>query len=252
MTNRELRDEDLILYFYGEAENAGEIAAALAASPVERERYAALERALRAADEWEAPEPLSGYGSRVWRAIEDRIAPPRRAAIFGWAPSRLAWAAMLVAVVGVAYLVGRSASVKPPAAPATAFSEASRQRILEAAVAHHLERAERLLVDIHNGGATLSADLAGERRRAEELVEANRLYRQAAAESGLASVRPVLDELEPFLLELAHAPAASADVGPLRERIDESDLLFKVRVLTDRMQRDTQPPVPPERAGATL
>jgi hypothetical protein len=65
-------------------------------------------------------------------------------------------------------------------------------------------------------------------------------------------VRPVLDDLEPFLLELAHAPAASADLGPLRERIDESDLLFKVRVLTDRMQRDTQPPTAPQRAGATL
>lgn len=251
MTNRELRDEDLILYFYGEAENAGEIAATLAASPADRERYAALERALRAADEWKAPEPLSGYGVRVWRAIEDRVAPPRRAGIFGWAPGRLAWATMLLAVVGAAYFVGRSASVKPPT-PATAFSEASRERILEAAVAHHLENAERLLVEIHNGGATLSADLASERRRAEELVEANRLYRQAAVESGLGSVRPVLDELEPFLLELAHAPAASADVSPLRERLDASDLLFKVRVLTDRMQRETQPPAAPQRAGATL
>lgn len=33
-------DEDLILYFYGEAENPAEIAALLAASAEDRERYA--------------------------------------------------------------------------------------------------------------------------------------------------------------------------------------------------------------------
>jgi len=155
--------------------------------------------------------------------------------------------------VGVAFYLGRAVPETPPAQPAaTAFSEASRQRILQAALAHHLERAERLLVEIDNGGATLSADLARERRSAGEWVEENRIYRQAAAESGMNSARPLLDELEPLMLELAHAPLAAADVSPLRERLAKSDLLFKVRILSDRLQRQTESSPAPKRRGDVL
>jgi hypothetical protein len=246
-------DEDLILYFYGEAENPAEIAALLAASADDRERYAALERALSAADEWQAPQPLAGYGTRVWRRIEDRVSSSRRP--FHAGMRRWAWAlaAGVSVALGAAYYLGRSSPIAPPVEPpATAFSEASRGRILQAAVAHHLERAERLLVEIDNGGATLSADMERERRSAVEWVEENRLYRQAAAESGLSSARALLDELEPLMLELAHAPAAAADLSPLRARLAQSDLLFKVRILSDRMQRATEPMPAPKRRGDVL
>ncbi len=247
-----LSDEDLILYFYGESEKAGEIAARLAASAEDGERYAALERTLRIADEWAAPEPLSGYGSRVWRRLEDRIAPPSRSASW-WSTPRLAWAAAAMAAVGLAFYLGRAVPERPLSPPAaTAFSEASRERILQAALAHHLERAERLLAEIDNGGATLSSDLERERASAGDWVEENRIYRQAAAESGLTSARPLLDELEPLMLELAHAPASAADVSPLRERLAKSDLLFKVRILSDRLQRETQSSPALRRRGDVL
>ena len=247
----ELREEDLILYFYGEAPNAAEIAARLEASAAERARYAALERVLRAADSWPAPEPPAAYGTRVWRRLEERLAPaPRRRSGFSGV---LAWAAALVLVVGALFVL--RAPAPPPAAPEGAFSASARARIVEAAVAHHLEQTERLLAEVDNGGPTLSANLESERRRAEELVDANRLYRQAAAESGLGGMRPLLEELEPFLLELAHLPATSADVAPLRERLDRSELLFKVRVASQslelRSQRST-PSGPPRRTGDTL
>lgn len=248
-----LSDEDLILYFYGEAENPAEIAARLAASAEDRERYAALERALAAADQWEAPQPLAGYGTRVWRRIEDRVSPARRRVRFGTLRWAWATAAGVSVALAAAYYLGPSTPAAPPAEPAaTAFSEASRGRILQAALAHHLERAERLLVEIDNGGATLSADLERERRRAGDWVEENRIYRQAAAESGLSSARPLLDELEPLMLELAHAPVAAADLSPLRERLTRSGLLFKVRILSDRMQRDTEPAPAPKRRGDVL
>jgi hypothetical protein len=246
-------DEDLILYFYGEAESPAEIAAVLAASAEDRERYAALERTLAAADEWEAPQPLAGYGARVWRRIEDRVSPARRRARFGMLRWAWAMAAGTSVALAAAYFLGRSTPATPPVQPAaTGFSEASRGRIRPAAVAHRLGRAERLLVEIDNGGATLSADLGRERRSAGEWVEENRIYRQAAAESGLSSARPLLDELEPLMLELAHAPVAAADLSPLRERLAQSDLLFKVRILSDRMQRDTEPAPAPRRRGDVL
>ena len=250
-TSQHPTDEDLILYFYGEAPNRAVIADQLAASAATRERYAALERVLRAADDLAVPEPLSGYSGRVWRRLEPQLAPARRRRASWFSPPRLAWAAALLAVVGAAYIAGRSANAPVVPSGPSAFSSESRQRILEAAVAHHLEVAERLLVELDNGGPTLSADLASERRRAEELVEANRLYRRAARASRLTAVGSLLEELEPFLLEVANAPASTEAGEPLRARLAETDLLFKVRILSDRLQRETTPP-PPPRAGDVL
>ena len=45
-----------------------------------------------------------------------------------------------------------------------------------------------------------------ERERAEELVAANRLYRQTATATGDAAVSELLDELERILVELAAGP----------------------------------------------
>jgi hypothetical protein len=41
----------------------------------------------------------------------------------------------------------------------------------------------------------------------------------------------VLDALEPILLEIAHAPGSADDLAELRRRIEEQELLFKVRAL---------------------
>ena len=47
-----------------------------------------------------------------------------------------------------------------------------------------------------------------------------------------------IDELEPFLLELAHAPEETPgdELRDLRRRIDDRDLLFKVRVVSHRLE----------------
>ena len=72
-----------------------------------------------------------------------------------------------------------------------------------------------------------------ERRRAEELVAANRLYRQTAEESGEARVTELLDELERLLVDLAASPdtLSAEDLERSVTRIDANGLLFKVRVL---------------------
>ncbi len=52
----------------------------------------------------------------------------------------------------------------------------------------------------------------------------------------------MLDELEPFLLDLAHAPddLPAEEIEALRERIAAQSLLFKVRVASSRLETSKQ------------
>jgi hypothetical protein len=90
-----------------------------------------------------------------------------------------------------------------------------------------------VLLEVLNAPAGEGADLAAPQRSAEELVGANRLYRQAAARAGEPAVASVLDDLERVLVEIANGPstASSAEIGRLRQRIESKGLLLKVRVI---------------------
>lgn len=225
-------DDDLVLYFYGEAENPEEIARLLASSPELAARYETLKRVLAAVDALPVPERPESYGARVWAQIsarlEPRLAPRRRAWSFSW---DLRWAltgATAALLLAVGFLAGR---LSPrPAAP-----EDGRERILLAAVAEHLERSERLLVEVSNGDA---GELEAERAWARDLLAANRLYRQSTEQGRNPRLAALLDELEPFLLELAHAPeeTPAEELDDLRQRIDDRALLFKVRVVSHRLE----------------
>ena len=63
-----------------------------------------------------------------------------------------------------------------------------------------------------------------------------RLPRQA----GKTDVAVLLEQLETVLVELSHGPQTvpSSDLGELRVRLDEGDVLFKVRVLGTRLRQE--------------
>ncbi len=254
-------EDDLVLHYYGESGRAAEIEALLAESPALAARYEELCRVLDAVDEaLPAPERDAAYGARVWRRLTaaapgllaGRARIPWRDRIRAWwsspGPPRPAWAGLARAAAAAALLLvagfflGRlqPRMDEPPAAAGLAAE--TRDQILLAALSDHLERSERLLVEVANAEPDEPeepADLAAERRWAEDLLAANRLYRQSARRGGRPRLAAVLDELEPLLLELAHAPDAlpADDLAVLRERIEERALLFKMRIVADRLER---------------
>lgn len=245
----------LILHFYGESPDPTRIARALESSPDLRARYAALKRDLDAAASAPPPEPPAGFEARVWRAVRPRLAPQRRFVLRPFArrftPSTgwLLAAAALLAAVGLGYLVGRQGalptstvaetSTGTASSSATGLSAAARERLLFASVESHLAGSERLLTRVTNAAPDDAAALAEESAWAESLVESNRLYRSAAARAGQRRIVALLDELEPLLLELAHShDAATDDLAATQERIERTDLLFKLRVTGERLQRD--------------
>ena len=82
---------------------------------------------------------------------------------------------------------------------------------------------------------------------ASDLVDANRLYREAATQAGETSTASVLDDLERTLLDIVHAPSTltPAELADVRARLDAAALLFKVRVLSNELrERETTPLAP--------
>lgn len=245
---REISEDDLILHYYGESADPLVLERALAESADLRRRYAELARDLAAAA-LSTPEPPADLAARVWQELRPRLAERRSwherlfsRAGAGWGPGWTLAAVSLtvVAALGIGYLAGRREAAVP-AAPvaATGLSTAARERLLLASVESHLAGSERLLTRVTNAAPSDATALAEESVWAEALVSSNRLYRAAAERSGQRRIAALLDELEPLLLELSHSTAgAPDDLAAAQRRIEHTDLLFKLRVTGERLQRD--------------
>jgi hypothetical protein len=194
------------------------------------------------------PEPGEEYGRRVWQQIAPRLEEKRS---HWWdfflEPRRLAAGALVAALVLVAFLAGRvtrhTGIEKGITGPAAASDAQVRERVLMLAVGEHLGRSEMVLMEIANAGPegarVKQVNISSQRRRAEDLLDENRLYRQTALQEGDTGLANVLDELERVLLDVAHSPqtVTPAQFKSIRQRIDNDGLLFKVRVLTKEIQQ---------------
>lgn len=250
---KRFRDDDLILFRYGESPDAEAIRAALADDPELARRYAELERLLDAADLVPEPEPIEGLEARIWRRVRPRLdAVPAPAA--AWRPSFATWrlaalATMGVLVLALAFVLGRwsGPEVAPgemarSVEPESGFGSDARERVLLASVAGHLDASERLLTELVNRDDDRTHD--AERELAAALLSSNRLYRQAAARAGQRRIVMLLDQLEPVLLELANAPAGAGGDRGARQLVESEDLLFKVRIVGGRLEPRALGPMP--------
>lgn len=239
-------EDDLILYYYGEAPRPAEIEKALSESPELAARYQELRSVLDAIPELEVPEPGPDFTQRTLSRLRTEIESPRRewrSRLEGLLEPRWALAAAAVLLVVVSFLAGRFSSV-----PLETTHANPSQKILLVTVASHLERSEILLLELANAPTADSEnsealDLSVERLLAQELSSANRLYRQAARKAGEQRVAAILDDLERLLVELAHAPEEleAERLAELQRRLEEADLLFKIRVVGSRLRHLTEP-----------
>jgi hypothetical protein len=175
----------------------------------------------------------------VWWRLRPRLHASRRTAR---APLRRLYPfAAIAASLVLAFLLGR-VSRERELRVAQPINEPARERILLVAVGEHLERSQMVLVELQNAQGGQSVDISAERQWAEELVPANRLYRQAALRAGEPGVASVLDELERVLLEIAMSPDQLATPGleQIKERIESQGILFKVRVVGSQVREREQ------------
>jgi hypothetical protein len=121
------------------------------------------------------------------------------------------------------------------------ISARARERVLLISLSDHLDRSQVLLTEFLNAPPE-TLDLAEERSRARDLLEENRLLRQASARAGEAARSATLDDLERVLLDLANSPTdlSVEDIRDLRTRIQNDGLLFKVRITSAGIRHEGQ------------
>src|SRR2546427_3625633 len=121
--------------------------------------------------------------------------------------------------------------------------ELVRERVLVVAVGEHLGHSERMLIELSNEAPNdpkqKEVDISAEQRRAEDLLQENRLYRQTAPQEGDAGLASVVDEPERVLLDVAHSPGevTPAQLEAIQKKIEARGILFKVRVVNKELQQ---------------
>jgi len=251
-----LTEQQLVMMHYGDGAEpaAGEHLEECAACRLE---YDIVRRVLSLVSEAPVPDGGANYEKLVWNRLRWRLGRTSSPLRLGWiAP--LAAAAVLAVVFAAGVLWQHQGSVQRPSAasaqtvsaprptgfPTAAEPDHQPQRVLLLVVGDHLDRSERILLELVNADPKRPLDVGVERERSEELLASNRIYRQTAEQKGQTQVASVLDELEPVLMDLAHSPSRlqPAELRQIQKRIESRGLLFKVRVIGSELEKDAPTP----------
>jgi hypothetical protein len=245
---RHYTEDDLVLHRYGEGRRREELDEHLQACPACAAMYREIADTLAIVGDAGVPERDDRYGLEVWQRIRHDL-PSQESP---WWRRRAGLACAVVLVIVAAFTAGRFWRRPTAAPPGSARSGDATPdaggRVRLAAIGDHLERSERVLLDIINADGR-SVDVSGQQAWAADLIDSGRLYRHAAELAGDEMTAGILDELERHLLEIVHGPSTltPAELGAVRARLDAAALLFKVRVLADELrEREIEPVRPPK------
>ena len=234
-----LTQEEIVMAYYREADAAyGEHLAGCDECRSELGRIATV---LDRVPTLDVPEPDADYESRVWQRLSwrlrgERKRAQRRSSVARW----IAAAAMFAFAFFAGTLWNRRNTVVTPLSGVEsgmnkpiASTEQQRDRILLVVIGQHFDQSERILIELTNLRPEEGLDISAERDRAEALLASNRLYRRTAEDREQETVATLLDDLEPVLLQIAHAPSqVSADeLRTIQKRIEAKGLVLKLRVV---------------------
>ena len=243
---KHLTEEQLILYCYRDLSETASVEVHLAQCEQCRRQHEHFRATLDAVTTSTLPERSESYGAEVWARLRPRLERPPR---FDWMallqPRRLVALGTVAALLVVAFVAGRFWP-RPEVSPPQAISARAQDRIFLLAVGEHLDRSQGVLLELLNTPSDGTVNIAAEQQRAEDLVAANRIYRQTATRAGEPGIANVLDDLERVLLEIARGPSelSAADLEGIRQRIENQGILFKVRVTDSTVHEREREGVP--------
>jgi hypothetical protein len=233
---RHLTDEELIDHYYAEDLYKAEAEIHLQDCGRCAQAYEELGRVLGSVQAPEAPARNSDYGEHVWQAIRREVQPyqtKKKRSYFQW--PQLAYAAACLMVAAAAFLGGRFWEHAHTRTSIANVPQQSKQRVVLFVLDNHLDRSERLLVQLNHAGEE-KVDLPLQ-TEARQLLTDNRLYRQSLTNNNDPMLAAALDHLERVLLEVANSPdeLTSADVTRIEQEMNTQGLLFQIRVLRTKV-----------------
>ena len=235
---KHLTEDELIERYYGEGtaeaarhlETCGECAGV----------YAALRADLNEIAVIDAPPRDEGYGEEVWRAVSPLLMAypkPRPARRISNLWLGLSAAAACAVLVMAAFYAGRVWEQRQPHATVAAKPAPPQKHVVIVVLSDHLDRTERLLVELKHADTEDAEILPPLRDEARTLLTANQRFKKDAEESGDPALTTALDRLDHLLTKLANQPGGwnARTIDELRREMDTDGLLFEVRVLRSRI-----------------
>ena len=213
----------------------------------------------------EPPARDSAYGERVWQSISGSL-PAYERQKRNWLGigmmRALSYAAACGLLVAGAFYAGRiwehkqlgTASVSiPPAAPVQEHTTPPKEQIVVVVLSDHLDRSERLLVQLKHADADSEEMLSPLRDEARSLLAANRICQQNMKSQDDPALATALDRLDHLLAQLANRQGGldAAALSQLQDEMKSDSLLFEVRVLRSRIP-DRRPAASDRSEGGTI
>jgi hypothetical protein len=239
-----LTEEQLIEHYYAESAQSTRIEHHLRECIGCAESYASLRSELDAIAPIIAPA-REALGERVWQSIRNFVPVYEQKRQGLWLRfgnlKGLSFATTCVLLIAVAFVAGiQWDHHQRPSQIQTAANNGSRQPIILVVLGDHLGRSERFLVALRHGDSGESTALV--KAEAQDLLSANRLYRESAINSGDRAFAAALDRLERVLVEVANEPddASAARLAELQKELNTDGLLFEVRILRSHVQDEQE------------
>lgn len=237
-----LTEEQLIGYRIGEADGQEGLATHLNECAACRQELAQIDAVFAGLNAVPTSDPDEDFPERLWRQISPRLPAKRpRWWLTLVAPRRVLALATVGVLLLLAFFLGRFTKENVPRGT-IADAGKIRQRVLVVAVGNHLGRTEMVLMQLANAPPEKGHErmnISSEQKRAEDLVQENRLYRDTALRDGDRMMADTLDELEPILLDIANSPdeITPEQFEAIQKRIAAKGILLKVRVVTQELRQ---------------
>lgn len=212
-------------------------------------RLRAIESELSAVQPADVPERGEHYGEQMWARVEAALPPRKRAERHRLGIWRaLGYAASCAVLLAGSFYGGRlyesrqhrgtsatASHVQAPAAP-------QPPKMVVVVLGDHLDRSERLLVELKHADAENPELVTPLRDEARNLIAANREFRDDAQREGDAALVEALGHLDKLLTEVANRPGGldAAALTKIRDEMNADGLLFEVRVLRSQNPHRTK------------
>jgi hypothetical protein len=245
-----LNEEELIAHAYAEDEQVG-VQQHLEACAECAKTYTALRGDLAEMKFAEAPVRDAFYGNRVWESISGLL-PVYEVRKERWPRGGLwrglSYAAACAVLITCAFIGGRLWEHRQTRTVTGNHSQQNRQsvaqppqRLVVVVLSDHLDRSERLLVELKHADADTEKMVSPLRDEARSLLAANRICRQNAEHDDDRALTSALDRLDHLLIELANQPGGldGTTITRLQDEMNADGLLFEVRVLRSRQAAST-------------